>query len=106
MISEGAKQGWTGFSCRQAWVSKMEDHVRMAERALLYQLGFVLHVALPYAAIDAMIEHARGWGPDAFPNRQEIIQTAWNFINDRWATIMCSLRTGLDCACIRIRHRV
>ena len=64
-------------------MSKMEDQVRMAERALLYQLGFVVEVVLPYAAVDTMVAHGQSFDEATFPNRKEIIQTCWNFINDR-----------------------
>ena len=57
--------------------------MRMAERALLYQLAFVVDAALPYAAVDTMVQHARSYDERTFPNRKEIIQSCWNFINDR-----------------------
>ncbi len=61
----------------------MEEQVRIAERALLYQLAFVVDAALPYAAVDTMVQHARHFDEHVFPNRGDIIQSCWNFINDR-----------------------
>ena len=69
--------------CSQGWLGDMEKQVRMAERALLYQLAFVVDAALPYAAVDTMVQHARSFDERTFPNRVEIIQSCWNFINDR-----------------------
>ena len=57
------------FRGSQGWMSKMEDQVRMAERALLYQLGFVVHVALPYDCVDTMVVYAWKWDKRTFPNR-------------------------------------
>ena len=73
------------FVFGQVWLAKTEEQVRMAERALLYQLGFVFHAALPYTPLDTMIEHARRYSEQVFPNRKEVVQTAWNFLNDRCA---------------------
>jgi len=61
----------------------MEKQVRIAERALLYQLAFVVDAPLPYAAVDTMVQHAQHFDERAFPNRAGIIQSCWNFINDR-----------------------
>lgn len=69
----------------QAYQEAMRDQVLVAERAVLYTIGFQLRIKVPYNDVLTLKQHV------SKQHQSDIINIAWNLVNDRWG-----LDSGLD----------
>lgn len=60
----------------------LRENVLVAERALLYTLGFNFRIEKPYQHITARALRFQGVEPEGV---RFLTQIAWNFVNDRCA---------------------
>mmetsp|Transcript_603 Transcript_603/g.1807 ORF Transcript_603/g.1807 Transcript_603/m.1807 type:complete len:192 (-) Transcript_603:217-792(-) len=68
------------FQNNPAMFDMLRDNVLIAERALLYTLGFNFRIEKPYQHITHRALRFRGLDADAL---RLMTQIAWNFVNDR-----------------------
>jgi len=82
-----------------AHLEEVKENVLMAERAVLYTLGFDLNIKHPY---NTLLQHlsqlevlgntvAGAQGGEAQPNNpyRNLMQNTWNFVNDSFRTTVC-----------------
>mmetsp|Transcript_35507 Transcript_35507/g.104976 ORF Transcript_35507/g.104976 Transcript_35507/m.104976 type:complete len:368 (-) Transcript_35507:56-1159(-) len=77
-----------------AYLNGAKEQILMAERALLYTLGFDLNIEYPHrfllkflADLDSM--PGGGKLDECLPGTRELFQSAWNLMNDSFRTTLC-----------------
>jgi hypothetical protein len=62
----------------------MRDEVLVAERAVLYAISFQLRIKVPYNDLLTLQQHI------SEKHRHDIVNIAWNLVNDRWGALQSS----------------
>lgn len=86
----------------QAFMTKLQDTVYLAERALLYTLSFQLQVAHPYQWMLATIREHKLDSLRPQENSKLLPQIAWNLVNHSWRTTLCLQHCSEDIAAAAI----
>lgn len=66
----------------QAYMEQFREEMLVAERAVLYSIGFALDIQTPYKPLMNYINHYKPLMSEM--NYKYLLQVAWNFVNDRY----------------------
>lgn len=73
----------------QAYGDEAKESIFLAERAVLYTLGFNFNLDHPYKYLLRQFAEMKLTKNPPYPPYNRIMQTAWNFVNDSLRTTLC-----------------